>query len=419
MDLSGNAPPGSALMARLGDVVLGQDPRMRLRLMRTLISSFVYALCIGGQAWAAAQGLVSPSAALLFGAAMGAGNFGFYLLIRSGASTEWRDPAVSLPQSVFAIGSVAIAYSLNPEVRGMVMSIGAFVLMYAAFSLSPRRCQLLGWITAGVLGLTMWVNATLDPVHFPPSVELLHFVFALFLLPTFGVVSGELARLRIDLQRQRSALRVALARLKTVATRDELTGLPNRRYLLERITQETLRTRRSGGSIGVALIDLDHFKRVNDTHGHAAGDAVLVRFASVAACCLRESDIVARWGGEEFLVAMPDSTLADVDAAMRRLREALADPKVWIDCPGGPVTFSAGVTEHAGPERFEHAVDRADGALYDAKTAGRDRAMQRPRSPAAGAGPAPAAVEADDAAPAASAGLGPLANADSPRPAIG
>jgi len=117
------------------------------------------------------------------------------------------------------------------------------------------------------------------------------------------------------------------------------------------------------------MLDLDHFKQVNDTLGHAAGDAVLEGFADVARGLLREGDVLGRWGGEEFLLVLPGASPAHAQRVLARFQAAVRNTLL----PGRPVTFSAGVAAHQGAESVDTLLSRADVALYEAKHAGRDR----------------------------------------------
>lgn len=171
---------------------------------------------------------------------------------------------------------------------------------------------------------------------------------------------------------QRTAeLKAAVGELEAMAHCDALTGLLNRRGLMERARIALATARRTGRSIGVALVDADHFKKINDSHGHEAGDHVLRAIGGAIRRRVRETDIVARWGGEEFLVLMPDTDLAGALVAARNLVatvEALDLPRV------GRVTISSGVTAMSHEEALEAAVRSADEALYRAKAMGRNRA---------------------------------------------
>jgi diguanylate cyclase (GGDEF)-like protein len=149
-------------------------------------------------------------------------------------------------------------------------------------------------------------------------------------------------------------------RLAEDATTDPLTGLSNRRGLAR-----TLERLRPGSA--VAVLDLDHFKRLNDEHGHAAGDQVLVALGRMLRDELRLNEQCARFGGEEFVVAFPGTTGAEAAQAIERLRGA------WAQCRPWPVTFSTGVAEIGASEPLPDVLHRADNALYQAKSLGRDR----------------------------------------------
>jgi len=153
------------------------------------------------------------------------------------------------------------------------------------------------------------------------------------------------------------------------ATRDPLTGLLNRRAFFERMGQELERSRRHDQDLTLALLDLDHFKRVNDNHGHLVGDEVLQSFAAHLVATLRTVDIVGRYGGEEFVVLMPEVGPQLASIGLERCRVGMAS------CPwpeGLQVTFSCGLTTARGGD-VERMLQEADAALYRAKAAGRNR----------------------------------------------
>ncbi|MCR5883838.1 GGDEF domain-containing protein [Rhizobacter sp. J219] len=169
--------------------------------------------------------------------------------------------------------------------------------------------------------------------------------------------------------------------LAELASRDELTGLYNRRHMSELLAQHRLACKRAGDGFAVALVDLDHFKRINDTHGHAVGDSVLRAFAEQAGEVMRASDTIGRWGGEEFIVIYSRSTAHEAAQGAARLCERAA--AAVVRAPSGQaVTFtvSVGVTEHAPPESVDSLVERADRAMYEAKSQGRNRVITLPRA---------------------------------------
>jgi diguanylate cyclase (GGDEF)-like protein len=166
--------------------------------------------------------------------------------------------------------------------------------------------------------------------------------------------------------------------LENMALTDSLTSLPNRRAAESWFIQELARAKHSGDRIAIALVDLDHFKLINDQHGHDAGDAVLRQVAMTMKRVLREGDWIARWGGEEFLVFLHAAGARDVLAVAERLRAAVAAHPV--STANGPVdvTSSVGVcTARGGDIDMETLLAEADRALYRAKRGGRDRIVAR------------------------------------------
>jgi two-component system cell cycle response regulator len=163
-----------------------------------------------------------------------------------------------------------------------------------------------------------------------------------------------------------------LEETRRLANSDALTGLQNRRRATERLEAELARARRYNTPLSVALCDIDHFKQVNDKHGHNMGDEVLIRVAAVLQETLRQVDLVGRWGGEEFLVLLPDTDLEGAHIVGERLRIGVEGLPAF---EGGPqrVTSSIGVATFQGEDNSAVFIDRADQALYRAKKAGRNR----------------------------------------------
>ena len=356
-------------------LLLGTERRQRLRMIRTLIATSVYAFCLLLQWQAVWFGRTSPSTAAWFSCFLVLGVIGFYVVMRSGLNLSFSEPALTMAQMVFGIFSIALAYLINPHVRGSLLVLVALVLVFGAFTLTPVRCRQLGWIAAAVLAGVMALGASVDPDRFEPEIELVNVLFTVIVLPVISILAGQLSQLRIDHQLQRRELRAAMDRLEQLVTHDELTGLPNRRFIYEWAGHEMGRSWRKGTPMSVALIDLDHFKKVNDTLGHAVGDEVLRIFADAARGTLRAGDVLARWGGEEFLLVMPDTPIAAAHRVLDRLRAHLARPSTWSDCPKGQVTFSAGLTRQQPGHSLDETARRADAALYEAKLAGRDRVV--------------------------------------------
>jgi diguanylate cyclase (GGDEF)-like protein len=154
------------------------------------------------------------------------------------------------------------------------------------------------------------------------------------------------------------------------ALTDELTKLPNRRYMAQRFLQEMQRARRSRKSLAFMMIDIDHFKNINDTYGHLHGDAVLAELAKILNAGKRETDVCARYGGEEFGLILNETPEAGAVTLAERIRSKIAGATF----PGGlKLTISVGVAASSDPAMFTSLIDRADQALYAAKQAGRNQ----------------------------------------------
>ena len=184
-----------------------------------------------------------------------------------------------------------------------------------------------------------------------------------------------LGRLVSSLHRRLGA---AEARIVELAITDDLTGLPNRRFIEQRLREELVRSQRHDRRCACILLDIDLFKNTNDTWGHAAGDAVLRALAGAARGALRESDLLGRWGGEEFLAVLPETDLAGAVAMAERLRRAVEAMRAEHEGRQLTATVSLGVAdalpgEDPDARDADRLVARADLALYRAKAAGRNR----------------------------------------------
>jgi diguanylate cyclase (GGDEF)-like protein len=191
---------------------------------------------------------------------------------------------------------------------------------------------------------------------------------------------SDLSRLTVELEKRVAARTADLERLAMI---DPLTGAANRRHFEMRAAAEIAEARRCDHALGALVMDVDHFKRINDRYGHAAGDAVLKQLVDVTTRHLRPCDLFARVGGEEFAALLPGSDREGSLATAERVRKAVAAMQIEVDGFRIPVTVSLGVSALADEdEHIEPAISRADQALYRAKVAGRNRALlERPARP--------------------------------------
>lgn len=162
-------------------------------------------------------------------------------------------------------------------------------------------------------------------------------------------------------------------KLDLLSRKDELTGLSNRRDIVEKLRNEVNRFERSGHSFSVLVADIDHFKMVNDTHGHDCGDYVLQQVALTLSKNTQKRDTVARWGGEEFLVFLPETSVHQAEKTAKRLQQAIQDMSVPYNNRSVAITISIGIAEYQPGETLNELIKVADSLLYQAKHEGRNR----------------------------------------------
>lgn len=380
-ELATHTQPGDAgarrtrwpLLTMLLDVLLSDDPKQRVRIGRSLLATFVYAvgwlLCeFGLRRWHLSHVGVRVYEITSLAIALS-----YYGALRSGWNLRFKDPSLTGSQIVAAQFSGALFYAVMSPVRGAMLSLQVIILFFAMFKLKLRGQLLISVNALLVMGLTTTMLGVWWPQIYDPTTELVHFIVLLTILPPVSLLGAQLTSMRAKLHQQKDDLVQALAHIKTQADRDELTGLLNRRCMRDMITHHVKLQSRSGEGCSLALIDLDHFKRINDTHGHGVGDDVLRMFSQEMRKVLRETDLVARWGGEEFLVLLTGTRVDQALTAMERVREGLAVAAGPQAAPELRIKFSAGVAELMPMESMDKAIERADEALYRAKALGRDR----------------------------------------------
>ena len=200
------------------------------------------------------------------------------------------------------------------------------------------------------------------------------------MVETISQLTEKLGGVLRDARRRNTQLRDANERATLLMHSDSLTGLGNRRYFESRLDEAISYAARHRHPLSLAMADLDHFKRINDTYGHEAGDRALQAFADVLLRLTRREDVVARFGGEEFLVLLPETGGDRAAAFAERVRIATSELEVLGD--DHRITVSIGVAELEGGESGESMIKRADEALYEAKAEGRDRVVRyAPRQP--------------------------------------
>lgn len=360
-------------MRPLVDALLTHDPRQRERLSQALLAMGLLATGVFAMHYFVATGHADAALVWWWSGITLAGMAVFFVLIRSGASRRWREPSLTVPQMLFALSSGAVAYALLGAGRGAVFPVVMTILMFGLFVATPAQMRGVSVYAVALFGAVMAGCAWTMPARYPPAIELGHFLLVATMMPAVSILAGRLSLIRQRSRQHRAELALALGRLREQSTRDELTGLINRRHMDELIEQEHQRCVRSGQSFCLAVLDIDHLRGVNEAHGHSAGDAVLRALAQEAGHHVRVSDVLSRQGGDEFVLMMSDTRAALARGGLERLHEKMSAVRVPHGAGTLAVTLSGGLAQHHAGETVAQTLDRAQAARAEAKAQGGNR----------------------------------------------
>ncbi len=365
----------NARFNRLADRVLGTEPKQRIRLVQCGMAILLALGSVANMAYLVWAGFASAEPVRWWSLGVVGGFAVFFYAIRSGYSLRFTDPSLTVPQMVYAICCAAIAYALAGHGRGSAFPILMVTFMFSMYSLPPAHVRRAGYFAVTVFGLSMALMSHRNPQVFNPAVEWGHFMMIAIMVPAISALAGHLSRLRSRLRRQKKDLALALGRIQDLATRDELTGLINRRHMHDLMEQERQRGVRSGQTFCIAVLELDDFDRLHDELGMEASDVLLQRFAQEALHVVRISDLLCRWDQKRFLLMLSNTRISLAKLGLERLHErgrlAATDASEF----SGQLAFSAGLVEHRAGESVAQAIDRAESGLRAAVEAGRNRVM--------------------------------------------
>ena len=299
---------------------------------------------------------------------------GYLVLSETGFTERFRDHYCVVPQLVVSMVIMLAFTYVAPEVGVLFLCALFVVFNFGSLRSTPSQTAIV-W-TATALGLAGLFLLTDKPISMPHGSHLERFATTSVFVLTIGrcmFLGIFSSSMRQSLYESGLKLREAYRRIEELAELDELTGIFNRRCIMRMLGDEIARAHRSKAPCSIALIDLDWFKRVNDAYGHPIGDEVLRTFAITVFANIRNIDKFGRYGGEEFLLVLPDTPNDDAARILERLRAIIAELDWSAFSPGMQVTISAGIAllrPEEGPDTF---LARADNALYAAKARGRNR----------------------------------------------
>jgi diguanylate cyclase (GGDEF)-like protein len=289
---------------------------------------------------------------------------------------RFKDRYLTVPQTILSMTVQLGAIYLAPEVGFYFIFILFIVLSFGALLMIARETAFV-W-TYSTVGLTALLLMTDKAIAMPMTtwteraLVLACAVTALGRCASTGLYGSSM---REALYKRGNELKKAHARIEELAQVDELTGLLNRRYIMKSLNEEIARAQRTGVACSVAVIDLDFFKRINDQFGHPVGDEALRTFAATLFANIRTIDKLGRYGGEKFLLILPDITKDQAVRTLDRLRSIVSEVD-WAAISGMTnLTMSAGISAVRQEDSAAEILARADVALYRAKDAGRNRVV--------------------------------------------
>lgn len=304
----------------------------------------------------------------------------FHRMFRLHLNLRFRDPSLTFWQvfTPIPLGLWTAYFVSDPGLRPIIPMLAAIPAVYAVLGLELRQLLKLAGFFIGSYLLLLLATWLWKPDAFHPANETIVLLTFAVLMVQLAVVGGFISQLRHQLHERNVELRGALdrlneanAELEVLAERDPLTGVYNRRRLLERLEEEVERSCRGHDPLSVCMLDLDHFKQVNDRHGHQAGDEALRQVAIALAASLRSIDTLGRYGGEEFVLVLPQTSRNGAREKAERVRGAVD----LLRTGSGQVTVSIGVAGYRPGDSVDTLLARADAALYEAKDSGRNRVV--------------------------------------------
>jgi diguanylate cyclase (GGDEF)-like protein len=259
------------------------------------------------------------------------------------------------------------------EIRAFLLSIYILILLFGIFRLYTRQFLFVSAFALLTYGVDIFLLNIFHPQAINPKIEFFQWFGMAIVLISVSLIGGNISSIRRELSVSRKKLQSSLIVIREMAIQDDLTGFFNRIHLMDLIESENNRSVRTGSVFSLVMMDIDKFKKINDTYGHQTGDQVLRTFAAVIRSILRKTDFCGRYGGEEFLVLLTQTDLQAAKVFAERIRGSVENSFFPDLGPDSRVTVSLGLVEHQMQENIEKTISRADDALYKAKKKGRNR----------------------------------------------
>jgi diguanylate cyclase len=335
------------------------------RLKRFLLATGTYALGFLIMVLCAVVGIFPSGNLLWVGILFLLVNLTLYIVFISGLNLRFKDPSLTKLQVCLGASLVCVILLMGEKVHFLAIPFYSSLFVFAMLQLSPREMMGVEIFVLATYGTTIAVRSKLMGSRLDPGIELVYATVVVLSSVWYSVAASYISSLR-------ARLRKSVHAIEELAIRDGLTNLWNRRHIESILISEVERKARLGGSLCICLVDLDHFKMINDEFGHPVGDMVLRQVANTMKAQIRSFDQLGRFGGEEFLLVFPGTSIDKAKECTQRLLSSVAGLGILPD-PDHKITISLGLAEAKTKESPDALLARVDKALYQAKHDGRNR----------------------------------------------
>ena len=357
----------------LFQIIPKDDPKQELRLRRFFMALGMYAFCVFLAYLSYQANIMEWRPIFVFLIGIPIINVVLYIVFRTGLNLRLQDPSLTSIQ--MCIGILVVMYGMYyaNEARGLLLLIYVLILLFGIFRLNTRQFLVISAFSLMTYGIDIILLHAFRPHKVNFHIEYLQLGVLSLVLVAFSVMAGYISSMRQNLSISQAELEKSVLLIREMAIRDDLTGFYNRRHLMELIEYERNRCARTGSAFSLAMLDIDHFKNVNDNYGHQTGDQILKTIAAIIRKAMRGTDFCGRYGGEEFLIVLTQTNIKGAKVFAERLCNLIENTALTGSGHDIKITASIGITEYKAHEDIETTINRADTALYEAKNKGRNR----------------------------------------------
>ncbi len=302
-------------------------------------------------------------------------NIFLYLIFRTGLNKKFTDPSLTFLQMTIAALAAMVAIYYTNDIRGIMLVAYIVTILFGVFSFSLIQYFVFTIFSVSCYATVILLLLNNHPDTITLQVEILQLVVFTTVLTWFSMVGSYMRKIRTKLSTTNYRLNNALSTIRELAIHDDLTQAYNRRQMYEELKREKAKADRSGDIFSIALFDLDHFKKINDTYGHLKGDDVLKHLIHSVSHEIREIDSIYRYGGEEFVIIMSDTDAKGAEECACRIQNAIKHLKFPGFSESFCITISTGITTYQPFESIDALIARSDSAMYKAKSLGRNQVV--------------------------------------------